>query len=774
MLSRSARVAAVLCALLAALPLLTATSRPAVVNASATRPVTKVVAQPHVLTANLIWSQNLSDQGCPVAESSPTLANLDGQPAAVVGDRAGFVYAYHLSDGSPVTGWPAAVPGAAPCVAGSSECPHTVNLSNSVPVDSTPSVSGPPGAQTVYVGSGNAACPGVGGYQALAANGSLQWFTSVNDPVTDEQPAQGVQASLTVAPLVGAGPDVVAGSLDQQQYAIAGNSHGAGSVLRGWPFFDADSVFSTAAVGDLYGTGHDEIVEGGDSSAGFGRGQNYGAGGHLRILNANGGQICRADANQTMDSSPAIGGFLPGGATGIVMGTGSFYAGASDSNTVRAYDTHCHLAWVDWLDGSTFSSPALADLTGDGGFDVAEGTDTATGGSVWAIAASSGAVVWQKPAIGRVIGSITTADLTGAGHQDLLVPTTAGMEMMDGTTGDELGVLGSDLGFQNSALVTDDPSGALGITVAGYNGNDEGVVRHYEIAAVDGSLATEAGAWPEFHHDPQLTGNAGGTTPRGSVPRCQVPSGVIAGYDQVASDGGVFAFGTPFCGSTGAMRLNAPVVAMAQSPAVGGYWLVASDGGVFAYGGAHFFGSTGARHLQQPIIGMAATPSGRGYWLVASDGGIFAFGDAGFYGSTGGMMLPSPVVGMAATGDGRGYRLVTASGGVYDFGDAQFFGSLNGVHLAAPVTGVAADLDTGGYWLVCADGGLFTFDAPYFGSAGNLHLARPIVGIAAWPSAGGYRLTASDGGVFSYGGAPFLGSTGGHPLHAPVVGISGT
>ena len=56
-------------------------------------------------------------------------------------------------------------------------------------------------------------------------------------------------------------------------------------------------------------------------------------------------------------------------------------------------------------------------------------------------------------------------------------------------------------------------------------------------------------------------------------------------------------------------------------PTVGGYWLVASDGGVFSFGDATFYGSTGALRLNAPIVGMAATPDGGGYWLVASDGG---------------------------------------------------------------------------------------------------------------------------------------------------------
>ena len=59
-----------------------------------------------------------------------------------------------------------------------------------------------------------------------------------------------------------------------------------------------------------------------------------------------------------------------------------------------------------------------------------------------------------------------------------------------------------------------------------------------------------------------------------------------------------------------------------------GYYLVAADGGVFSFGSARFFGSTGAMKLNQPIVGMAVTRDGGGYWLVASDGGVFSFGDA--------------------------------------------------------------------------------------------------------------------------------------------------
>jgi hypothetical protein len=64
----------------------------------------------------------------------------------------------------------------------------------------------------------------------------------------------------------------------------------------------------------------------------------------------------------------------------------------------------------------------------------------------------------------------------------------------------------------------------------------------------------------------------------------------------------------------------------------GGYWFVASDGGIFSFGQASFFGSTGAIRLNAPIVGMANDVSTGGYWLVAADGGVFAF-HAPFYGT---------------------------------------------------------------------------------------------------------------------------------------------
>ena len=200
-----------------------------------------------------------------------------------------------------------------------------------------------------------------------APNGTETWNQVVTNPPTDTAPDGGVQASL---PIADGGSLVEGGSLGQETYALNAAN---GAPATGWPQFSADSVFSTAAVGDLYGTGSDDFVVGGASSQGLAFGTHYSNGGHMRIYNDHGGLICRADTNEEVDSSPAVGPILAGGGYGIATGTGSFYPGVSDENTVKVYDTKCNQVWSTTLDGLTNGSPALADVQGNGRLAVRGG-----------------------------------------------------------------------------------------------------------------------------------------------------------------------------------------------------------------------------------------------------------------------------------------------------------------------------------------------------------------------------------------------------------------
>jgi hypothetical protein len=242
----------------------------------------------------------------------------------------------------------------------------------------------------------------------------------------------------------------------------------------------------------------------------------------------------------------------------------------------------------------------------------------------------------------------------------------------------------------------------------------------------------------------------------------------LTGYQMVASDGGLFAFNTPFFGSMGGQALNEPVVGMAVVPDGGGYYEVASDGGIFAFH-APFFGSMGGQHLNAPIVGIAFDSRTGGYYEVASDGGIFAF-NAPFLGSMGGQHLNKPIVGIAFDPATGGYYEVASDGGIFAFG-APYHGSTGGITLNKPVVGMTVDTTTGGYYEVASDGGLFAFNAPFQGSTGNLTINQPVVGMAYDYLTGGYYEVASDGGIFAFN-APFQGSTGNLTLNQPVVGMA--
>jgi hypothetical protein len=281
------------------------------------------------------------------------------------------------------------------------------------------------------------------------------------------------------------------------------------------------------------------------------------------------------------------------------------------------------------------------------------------------------------------------------------------------------------------------------------------------VAAAQHPLAAAGGTRRVKAASPQVAVAAPAPVPAPALPPPPPPAAAPdpAGYWVVGTDGGVYAYGAAtFKGSTGALKLNRPMVGMAPTPTGQGYWLVASDGGIFSFGDARFRGSTGAMQLNKPIVGMASTPTGRGYWLVASDGGIFAFGDAAFRGSTGAMQLNKPIVGMAPTRTGQGYWLVASDGGIFAFGDATFAGSTGNLKLVRPITGMAAAPSGKGYWLVASDGGVFGFgDAKFFGAARDRitspEQGRGVVAIVPTKSGAGYWQVAASGKVFAFGDA---------------------
>lgn len=693
------------------------------------------------------WHNLLPDTGSTVLGSSPALAEFSTGPAVVFGDQAGKVWALNLANGGVEPGWPA------------TSIDHG-------PIDGPVSVH----QSTVYVPVGDWLASHTGGYQAINQSGQTIWSYTPPQQGNNEGGPEGAIAGLTVGDYGGT-EGVFGGSLGEIADAFNASN---GQMLNGFPWFQGDTVGGAAALADLYGDGTQDIVLGGASTAGIAYGVQYVNGGHVRILSTSGQQLCNYNTEQPVMTAPAVGNFLSGGRTGIVATTDTYWTGQGGDNQVMGFNTTCNPQWSVTMPGIPDGSPAVIDALGNGGLQIAvtEHNSSSTAGSTYLLNGANGSTIWSTPALGAPVGAPVSVDL-GGGYQDVVVTGTGGIQILDGQNGQVLWQESEQNGvlplMQNSALVTDDGNGTVGITVAGYNlSPNDTLVVHFEVQGSNGALVNEAGGWPEFHHDAQLTGDASNPQPALSVP-CTKPASP-SGYYMAGSDGQVYPMGNlPYCGEASEYPLPGPVTGVASTPDGGGYYLVTSNGSVLTFGDAKFYGAASSYHPAASIVGIAVTKDGGGYWEITSRGGVYTFGDATFHGAATAYKLATPLVGIAATNDDGGYWLVTSGGGVFTFGDATFHGSETG---AGNIVGVAANPSGPGYWEASSNGGVFSFDAPFYGAAFSYHPSLPVTALVAAPGGGGYWQVLSNGAVFTFGSAPFDGGANKTSPAYRIVGFS--
>ena len=703
------------------------------------------------------WSATTA--GAWFAWGSPVIGdvNNDGRNDVVVGGQDGRLYAYD-ANGAALPGWPAMATSA---------------------IDSTPAIGDVDGdgRNEVVVGTGTLEVPGArGALNIFNANGSRRCERLMT---TIFGPANAVYGAPAIGDVTGDGVnDVVFGSWDHTIYVVNGSCGVIASKDN------RDTVFSTPALFDVDGTGQLDIFIGGDASENSKVPGDSFNGGIFRRLRYDGSgtlaQVWDRRSTEAFQSGAAIGDITGDGQPEVVTGSGMYWCRtnrtcptAPDSNKVWAFNLFNGADVPGWPKRATMnttfnSAPALGDLDNDGVADVVIGSTSfnapgdLAGGAIDAFYSRGGRKSFVTGDVQQP-GSVVIADVDGKAGNEVVFANTPRVSVLSGSSLTDTGLdLGGPipLSHVNAAAIGELQPGQWSVVTAGFLPKDKsGRVDAFTIPT------PTSAPWPmlgqnRFHRGADQLG----------LPPIQCDSG----YRLVAADGGVFAFGnSAFYGSTGAIRLNQPIVGSTPTPSNKGYWFVAADGGIFNYGDAKFYGSTGAIRLNQPIVGMAATPSGNGYWLVAADGGIFNYGDAKFYGSTGAIRLNQPIVGMAATPSGKGYWLVAADGGIFNYGDAKFYGSTGAIRLNRPIVGMAASPGGAGYWFVASDGGIFNYgDAKFYGSAGALALAKPVTGMRATPAGKGYWFVASDGGIFNYGDAEFCGSAGRLRLASPIVAMS--
>ena len=338
-----------------------------------------------------------------------------------------------------------------------------------------------------------------------------------------------------------------------------------------------------------------------------------------------------------------------------------------------------------------------------------------------------------------------------------------------------------------ATVTTTSPGGSITGTVQFFDGSISlGTV---PLAGNQAVVSIEATVPGTYVLTASYSGDAA-NAPSTSSPVDQVALGLgqagSHGYWLVGSDGGIFTFGSAqFYGSTGALKLQRPVVGITPTSDLGGYWLVASDGGIFTFGDAGFFGSipglgfapagTGAaKELNAPIVGMVPSSDGGGYFMVGSDGGVFAFGDAKFEGSCPGIGgCSGAAVTVMPDATGNGYWLVTATGHIYTFGNAAYYGAPG--PQSVPVTSAVRTADGKGYWILFSNGAIASYgDAGNFGSPiGAFGGQNPATAIFATADGQGYWVASANGSVYTYGDAQFAGSMAGTKLNGAIIAGTG-
>ena len=548
--------------------------------------------------------------------------------------------------------------------------------------------------------------------------------------------------------------DVVVGGLDGQVHVHDQN----GAAVPGWPSPAGAAVASSPAVADLEGNGSNEVITGTGSLE-------FDQQGGVAIFNSNGARRCffntsREYGPSAVFNAPAIGDVDGDGSKDAVFG--------SFDHRIYAINANCGLiAQFDNTD-TVWSAPALADVDGDGTQEIFIGGDATaspvglphSGGYYRSLKYTGGTTFtqrWVRLSSETFQSATAIADINGDGRLEAVTGSGADYcRNQGGRCHDSNKVWafhlddGSDVpGWPKSV-----PAGFATFLSAPALGDVDG----------DGRTDVVVGSTRYVNRNP-VEGRLDAFLASGRT-------------WSFTSSGDLEMISSPVIGDVNGGGTNEVVVGAAGQLFV----LNGPDGAVLQRAVA-----------QQPNVIIKAAAAigelGAGRWAVVATG-FNLDSNAGViyaYDIPAPRSLPWPMHrknSLRLGGDliqappiscNTGYWLVASDGGIFSFGNAPFYGSTGDLRLNRPIVGMTATPDRGGYQFVASDGGIFTFgNAGFYGSTGDIRLNQPIVGMAATPTGKGYWLVASDGGIFAFGDATFYGSTGDIRLNQPIVGMAST
>ena len=389
-----------------------------------------VLFSAQTIQAQITGNPDVFDTGVWVQHPGISVAKLfanDERMITVVGDSNGYLHAWY-ANGNEIPRFPKKIND-------HSQARNSGGVTQSLNyfINSTPNlidINGD-GNMEIFVGSGDGWLYGLDN-QGNALNGWPK-FTGVSTG----DGVYGVFSSPAVADIDGDGTfEVIVGAYSHYIYVWNAED---GTPYPGWPFNNADTVWSSPALRDLDGDGKLEIIIGCDSSDSS---VPLGFGGLLRVFHHDGNQMSgwpqRID--QVIWSSPAVGDIDHDGHPEIVVGTGHYYGKREeecyDDNKgeyVNAYESDgtpvsgwpVSLADGDpCTDNRVFSSPALADIDGNGTLEIFVG---ALDGYLYCIN-NDGTIRWRNtpaweeadPANWAMLTSPAIGDIDGDGLMEVV------------------------------------------------------------------------------------------------------------------------------------------------------------------------------------------------------------------------------------------------------------------------------------------------------------------------------------------------------------------
>jgi hypothetical protein len=440
---------------------------------------------------NIPPNQSLALRGDYVRYSSVTLGNLDDDPTTlemVVGGKDGRVHAVRINRNGTLS-------------------PLWANpFQASAEVNSAPAIAdlNGDGHNEIVVTVGTAFHPQQpGAMYILDRTGKLLFHHTSLDYSEPWGVPDGIKSSPAIGDLDGDGVmEIIFGSWDMHIWCY----HGIGVPCSWSPRLVRDTIWSTPALGDLDQDGKLEIVIGVDThfEGPFGTID----GGRIYAIRADGTDMPGFPKNtdETIMSSPALGDITGDGRLEIVVGSGDFWnqQPGHDRNAgrwVKAYNYRGDLLWTARGNDVFMSSPALADLDGDGRLDIVIGDNS---GYLYAFR-GDGTQLWSpRRPIDRVGNNapLDTApiivDFDGDGELDILQPMIWDVQVIRGRTGVQTHRAMANWTISGTPAVGDiDGDGRLELVVAaGSNGGSSAEINVWKLQG-----NPSRAVWPMFHRD---------------------------------------------------------------------------------------------------------------------------------------------------------------------------------------------------------------------------------------------------------------------------------